>query len=566
MVLKDLSDKICPFWQDLRKLDASTIKSDFLAGLSVAPVAVPQAMAYAVVAGISPQHGLFAAAFVAMVVALWGSSRYVVSGPTNAIAMMLFFTIANASVGGVQLATLSPTELMPYVFAIAFLAGLIQLVMGIVRFGELANFISHSVMAGFTLGTAILIASGQLPNFFGFDIGKDSNFFHDILAIFVNIPNLNPWTFVLGVLSIAIVLWCKRISKRIPAYFVSIFLTSLVAYILDLKASGVLFVAEIPAEFPPMSMPNSLGLEVIGDLFYPAMAIAILGTVESLAVAKNLASMRRETIDANQELIGQGLGNIVAALTSGMPGSGSFSRSILNFSSGAKSRFAAVFSGLLTLFAILFCAPLAGHIPMAALAGMLLVIAWGMVDVGNIRLCCKSTHIDRVVFITTLLATLVLHLEKAIFLGVLLSLILLVYKEAHPRLKKLVEDDFPSVDSKWCIHSKHIAAYFVEGTLFFGAVQNLEKLLAEPKNEEVKVVMLILTRVFWIDASGAQALLLFARRCIDVNVQLILVTNDDSIQETLKYSGIVEYIGDDFIVSNVDDGLEKAKILLVDKL
>ncbi len=558
----NVRNTVFPFLPDIQNMTFSTLRADLMAGLSVAPVAVPQVMAYAVIAGIDPKYGLFAATFTVMVAALWGSSRFLAAGPTNAIAMMLFFTIANATVGGIKLSTLSPVDLMPYVFGITLMVGFLQLVMGLIRLGELANFISHSVMVGFSAGAAVLIAAGQIPNFFGFDIGQRTYFFQDLVAIYHNLHSLNPWTMGLGVLTIVTVIVCKRISYRIPAYLVSIIIVSFAAYTLDLKSKGVIFVGEIPAVFPPLSLPPSFSLDVIRDLFYPALAIAILGAVESLAIGKNLTSLRREPFDGNQELIGQGLGNITAGFTSGMPSCGSFTRSVLNFTSGGKTRFATVFSGLFTIPVILFCAPMAANIPMAALAGMLFLIAWGMIDRENIRLCYVATRIDRIVFVTTLIATLVLDLEKAIFIGVLLSLVLLIYKEAHPRMKPISKEDLHAASYEWCLECKHVSTYFVEGTLFFGAVQALEKQLQEQEQKETKVIVLNLARVFWIDASGAHALGHFAERCHASGVPLILVTNDESINRILRRSGVLDHIGEGFVLPNIDQGLSYAKELL----
>ncbi len=557
-----LRSTFLPFLPELQKMNFATLRADMMAGLSIAPVAIPQVMAYAVIAGIDPKFGLFAATFTVITAALWGSSRFLAAGPTNAIAMMLFFTIANATVDGVKLSNLSPTDLMPYVFGITIMSGVIQFIMGIIRLGDLANFISHSVMVGFSAGAAILIGFGQVPNFLGINIGQRSYIYQDMINIYHAIDQTNFWTVGLGLLSIVLVFACKRISYRLPAYLVSIIVVSLVAHVLDLKSQGVAFVGEIPAIFPPLSFPPEFNLNIIRDLFYPALAIAILGSVESLAIGKNLTSLRREPFDGNQELIGQGLGNITAGFTSGMPSCASFTRSVLNFTAGGKTRFATVFSGLFTLPVILFCAPLAEKIPMAALAGMLFIIAWGMIDKNNIRLCYVATGTDRIVFITTLLATLVLDLEKAIFIGVMLSLVLLIYKEAQPRIKYIIAKDLPSSKYLWSLDCKYIKNYFVEGTLFFGAVNSLERQLREDETQDTKVITLNLARVFWIDASGAHALGHFAERCHATGIPLIIITNDDGICDILQRTGVLKHIGEGFLLPNIVEGLSYARELL----
>ncbi|MFI3271451.1 MAG: SulP family inorganic anion transporter [Pseudomonadota bacterium] len=554
--------RLFPFVEEMRTMSISTLRADFMAGLSVAPVAIPQVMAYAVVAGLPPQYGLYAATFAVMVAALWGSSRFLTAGPTNAISMILFATIAHASAGGVVLSTLSPQELMPYIFGITIFAGFLQLCMGFMRLGEISNFISHSVMVGFATGAALLIGVGQLKNALGINIDGSANFFSILMDVFRQAHHFNPWSLGLCAFTVAILVLCRFISRRIPSHLCALVCASALAYCFDFGAHGVSFVASIPAGLPPLSTPPPFDLNIIRDLFNPALAIALLGAVESLTIGKNLTAMRGEKFDGNQELIGQGLGNITAGFTSGMAGCGSFTRSVLNLTAGGKSRLATVFSGLLTIPVIFLCAPLADKIPMPALAGTLLVIAWGMVDRNAVRLCCVATGTDRLVLLATVLTALTFDLEKAVVFGVLLSLTLLVYKEAHPRIKRFGVNDVPFAFHDWVHKCPSVALFFVEGTLFFGAVHAVEEHLQAENLDETKVIVLNLARVFWLDASGAHALGQFAERCHAESIPLILVTNNESIRGTLKRTGVLEHIGEDFVVPTLDGALNFAKYLL----
>ncbi len=557
-----LFSRVFPFMDDLRNATSKSLKSDLMAGLSVAPIAVPQVMGYAVIAGLPPQYGLYAMTFAVMVAALWGSSRFLVAGPTNAISIVLFATVAQASIGGVVLSDLPVQEMLPYIFAIGLLAGLIQVVMGLARLGSLANYISHAVMVGFSTGAALLIFSGQLKNILNIEI-SGANFFGAILKTIQNIGDISYLSLALGLLSIAVIVFCKRISARIPAYLVALIVSSLVAYIFNLQSKGLAFVSPIPAGLPPLSMPKALSLDILRDIFNPALAIAMLATVESITIGKSLANLSNTRIHASKELVGQGLGNMVSAFTSGIPGCGSFSRSSLNFASGATSRFASFFTGLITLPIIVFFAPLADNIPMAALAGILIYIAYKAIDVHSIKLCLVATKVDRFVFLVTIFACLLIDLEKAVFLGVLLSLALIIYKEAHPRVKCLQKESITLEEFKWVKNCPNLEIYFVEGTLFFGAVANLEDEVHEAK-DDTEFIILNLTRVFWVDATGAHGLAQFAKRCHVAGVKLIIVVADESVQGVLERTKALGHGNDTPIFLSFEEGLRYTHELMDD--
>ncbi len=550
--------RLFPFMDDLPNINGQTIKIDLMAGFSVALIAIPQVMGYAVIAGLPPQYGLYAMTFAVMVAALWGSSRYLVAGPTNAISIVLFATVAQASIAGVPMTDLPVQEIMPYVFAIAVLAGLIQVIMGLANLGSLANYISHSVMVGFSTGAALLIFSGQLKNILHLDI-SGANFFITIINVFQNLSHISYLSLFLGLLSIAVVVISKRVSTRIPAYLSALVVVSIVANIFGLQSMGVAFVEPVPAGLPPFSTPK-FSLDILRDIFDPALAIAMLGTVESITIGKNLATMGNSRLDANKELIGQGLGNIAAGFTSGIPGCGSFSRSALNFASGAKTRFASFFTGLLTIPIIIFFAPLADKIPLAALAGILIYIAYKAIDKASIKLCLVATRADRIVYIVTLMACLLIDLEKAVFIGILLSLGLFVYKEAHPRIKHLSKDKSFLANFDWIKDSDGFEVFAVEGTLFFGAVANLGEKTHE-KLQDVDLLLLNLSRVFWVDAAGAHGLGQFAKRCQDAHIRLVIVATDDDVCKVFERTQVFAHQGENIVFTSFDDGLERCRIL-----
>lgn len=550
-----------PFLETLRTYSARDFRADFMAALTVTPVAIPQAMAYALIAGVHPQYGIYACMLPVIVAALWGSARYLAAGPTNAISMVIFSTMSTVSVGGVLLSSLPEEARMTYIFGLALLCGLIQVGMGLARLGELANFISYSVMVAFATGAALLIAAGQLKTVLGLTGPKPAGFFPQINMALQNINQIHYWSLGLAVLTIALILVLRRISRRFPATLGALALAGAAGALLRVEERGVALVGPVPSIIPPFSLPPSFDLTALGDLFMPALAIALLGAVESLAIGKQMAAVRGDSFDGSQELIGQGLGNMAAGLTSGIPGCGSFTRSSLMVASGGRTRMCSVFSGLLALPLLCALAPLMRWLPLPALGGVLLLISFQMIDRGAIRLCLVATRIDRAVLLLTFAATLVLDLERAIFVGVLLSLILFIYKTAHPRVRRLRPED-PLLRNAPPDMPPGVAVYVIEGTLFFGAIHELERQLYEEDREPARLVVLHLTRVFWLDASGAHALAQFVERCYARSMPVILVVGSRNVREILQRTGILDYLSSGFAAATFHEGLALAASLL----
>ena len=551
-----------PFVATLRTYNAKDLKADLMAALTVTPVALPQAMAYAVIAGVHPQYGIYACMLPVVVAALWGSSRYMAAGPTNALSMVIFSTLTTVYLGGALIADMPESMRMSYIFELTLLCGLIQVAMGLARLGELANFISHSVMVAFSTGAALLIASGQLNTVLGISGQKVSGFFPQIASAMHNMPHANYWSLSVAALTIILTLVFRRISRRFPAMLAALAVVTCISALLDARQHGVALVGPIPDIVPPLSFPSSLDLNSLRDLFLPAMALAILGTVESLAIGKQLANAKNDTFNGNQELMAQGLGNIAAGLTSGIAGCGSFSRSALTLTSGARTRMSTVFSGLLALPLLLLLAPFISWLPLPALGGILFLISFQMIDVDSIRLCLVATRVDRSVLLLTFAATLLLDLEKAIFIGVFISLVLLIYKTSHPRVHSLERNDILLRNAPPDLPDG-VVVYMVEGTLFFGAINELERqLYNSTPSTAAKLIILHLSRVFWIDASGAHALSLFVERCHARSLPIILVIGNTAVRRVLQRTGLLEHLRDGFAPNDIDTALHMAVSLL----
>jgi len=550
-----------PFIEEIKYYQVSKFKADIIAGLTVAIVALPQSMAYAIIAGVHHKFGLYAAIFPAIVAAFFGSSRYLAAGPTNAISMVVSSSMASAAIAGTMVSTLPEEQKIALLFLLSFIVGAIQFIMGILKFGNFTNFISHSVVVGFTAGAGILIAFGQLKNLLGVSIGNHPHFLDSLIHTLKNIPETNPYAFGVGIFTVIFILATKKISQKIPGALLAMVVSATFAYIFNLESMGLKTIGAIPQTLPPFST-FPVDMDSINGLFTPALAIAILGIVEALSIAKSIASKSGEKIDGNQEFIAQGLANMTAGLTSGIPGSGSFTRSAVNFASGAKTRFAVVFSAIFILLILIIAAPMAKFIPIASLAGILMVIAYSMIDKHAFKMAYRATYGDRVVLIVTMLSTLFLELEQAVYIGVILSIVLFVRKISHPQVfpvapccndtRKLLP-----IENNQNICSQ-ISIYQVEGSLFFGAISELEDKLSSYIKNGGKIVIVRLSQVRLIDATGVHALESLLRECEERNITMLFSNVKPAVLEVFKKTGILNKIGKDNFFDHTSDAISEA--------
>jgi SulP family sulfate permease len=433
------------------RVDRRALRADLSAGLSGALIVLPQGIAYAAIAGLPPEYGLYCAIGPAIVAALFGSSWHLVSGPTAAISIVVFSALS-------PLATPGSPQYVALALTLGLLVGAIQLTLGLVRLGRLTDLISHSVVVGFTTGAACLIAASQLKHFFGLAMPPTTGFFPTLYEALVALPQANPAVTVVGIATLLTCVLAKRIVPMLPHMVVAMIVGGAVAAAWpslawlntdtagDVVSAAIPLVGALPAAMPPLSMP-SFDLAEWNRLGGSAIAIAILGLTEAVAIARAVALRSGQTIEGNQEFIGQGLSNIAGAFLSGYPSSGSFTRSGVNFEAGAQTPLAAVFASLILMAFLFFIAPVVGYLPIAAMAGVLFVVARGLVDVKEIRRILSEGYDARraadgttgrvardeaAVFLTTFFATLLIALEFAVFTGIALALVLRVLRTPQP--------------------------------------------------------------------------------------------------------------------------------------
>ncbi len=533
-----------PFLSWIRGYGGRHFRADLVAGLTVAVVAVPQCMAYALIAGLPVQYGLYAAIVPAIVGSLWGSSAQLITGPTTAISLVVLSTL-------IQIAQPGSSHYLELAFFLALMVGVIQIGMGVARLGSLLNFVSHSVILGFTAGAAVLIGFKQIPNLLGLHLEKTSIFVESLVQIANHMRETHIITFALGLGTVAIILALRKLRPSLPGTLIALVVIGGVVALFKLDAHGVAVVGAIPQSLPPFHFPNIHGLEIevdIADLAPGALAIAILGLMEAVSIAKSIAGQTHQRLNVNQEFIGQGLANVAASLFSGYAGSGSFTRSAVNFRSGGKTPMSGVFSGITVAGTVLLAAPLAAKLPVAALAGVLMVVAYEMIQVEDIKRAIRATRSDAAVLVVTFLSTLFLHLEFAVYVGVLLSIGLHLAETSHPRIYSLVPDRntgrmVGSARGRICCQMDIVT---VEGPVFFGSVTFLlEDLQLRLKNHPRMANLLIrMHQANILDASGIHVLEILLEEVQERGGGLYFAGVKPRIFQIFKNSGFLLEVGE----------------------
>lgn len=534
-----------PFLRWWRRVDRHTLKLDLMAGLTGAVVALPQGVAFATIAGMPPEYGLYAGMIPAIIAALWGSSWHLVSGPTTAASIVVFSTLSVFAEPG-------SADYVRLALTLTFMVGVLELAMGLARLGTLVNFISHSVVVGFTAGAAFLIAGNQVKHFFGLDIARGLGLHEVIGTLLLNLEHLNPFVTVVGVTTLALGLAVRHFTPKFPYMIAAMVGGSLFAYFLNqmlgVETTGIRTVGALPAGLPPLSRPD-FSLDTIKQLAPAALAVTLFALTEAVSIARSLASRAHQHIDGNQEFIGQGLSNLAGAFSSGYVATGSFNRSGLNFQAGAQTPLAAVTAGVLLIGVVVLVAPLAAYLPHTAMAAILFLVAWGLIDFHAIRNILRTSRAETAVLGVTFFSTLFLELEFAIMAGVLLSLGLYLNRTSRPKLVTRVPD--PRTPGRHFVtdpalpECPQVKIARLDGSLFFGAVNYVAETLHRLGENRPGQRHLIVsgTGINFIDVAGAEFLAEEAGRRRALGGGLYLLRLKPGVSETLKRGGYVKVIG-----------------------
>jgi len=537
--------RIFPFLRWWPKVTKQTLRDDAIAGLTGALIVLPQGVAFAIIAGLPPQYGLYAAMVPAVVAALFGSSWHLVSGPTTAISIAVFAALSHVAEPG-------SAQYIQLVLTLTFLVGVFQLILGLARLGTLVNFVSHTVVIGFTAGAAILIAASQVRNFFGIPIPRGAPFYEILHQLWLHLFDINPWVLTVSLTTLATGILTKKYFKKIPYMIAAMIVGSLVAAALNAwlgqEATGIHTVGPLPAGLPPLSMPDFSPAALKATLA-PALVITMLGLTEAVSIARAIAVRSEQRIDGNQEFIGQGLSNIIGSFFSAYASSGSFNRSGVNFEAGAQTPLASVFASVALVLILLVVAPLAAHLPNAAMAGILFLVAWGLIDFHHIAHIWHTSKAEAAILVVTLVGTLV-NLEAGIFLGVFLSLLIFLYRTSKPEMIPVVpapeEGAYHFVRAEGRPECPQLRILRITGSLYFGAASYVQQVLQQidEDNPLQKSVLLTCSGLSYIDIAGAEVLAQEARRRRRLGGGLYFYRLNDTNMALLRQGGYIHEIGE----------------------
>ncbi len=532
----------------LRGLRRADLWPDLQAGMTVAAVLIPQGIAYAAIAELPPQVGIYTAVVAAIVGSLWGSSPLLATGPTNATSLLTLAVL-------MPIFAVGSAEFVVAAAALALLAGVVRIVLSLARFGALVTIASRSVLLGFTLGAGVLIATGQLRHLLNLRIEATPVFHHNLMAIASGLGATHTPSLAVGFGTLILLLLLRRLGPRLPAALLALMAAAAAVAILDLDSAGVQVVGDIPRSLPPFSLAPlaMLGdLELVGQLIIGATAVAALGLVEAIAIAQTIARSAGHRIDNDQEIFGQGIANLAVGLFSGYPCSGSFTRSALAHQVGGRSHLAGISTGLVVLVAALALAPYARFIPRAGLAGIILVVAYQMVDRWSIRRVMHASRTETLILWATFLSTLTLPLEFAVLAGVMLSLAIFVIQSSLPGVYPVVPDanyrHFE--DAAGRPTCPQLGVMSIRGPLFFGAVYHVEQQLRHnlEENPGQNTLLLRMHGVDLCDISGVEMLEATLDSYRGHGGDVYMVRPREQVLRIWKQSDFLETLGEDHIL------------------
>lgn len=533
----------------IREYKREYLRPDLLAGLTVSVVLLPQAIAFAIIAELPPQMGLYTAVVGGIVAALWGFNNQTINGPTNAMSLLVAASLAGIVPSGTP-------EFAIAAGLMTVMAGLFQLVMGLARLGVLVNFVSYSVIVGFASGAGILIGINQIAPLLRLSF-PSSNLLQTVQGIALNFSLAHLPTAAVGLGTMALLLLMRRFFPRLPAPLISLVLASLVVFALQLDDRGVAVIGQLPAGLPPLAPLPLLNLELISRLSAGALAVGAIGLVQTVAISRSLAAQSGQRLDSNQGFVGQGIANIASGFLSGYVVAASFSATAVNYKGGAKTPVSAILSSLFVLVAMLLLAPFAAYLPRAALSAVLIVTAYGMIDRAEIGRIWRGARGDAFIMVVTLLGTLLLAIEFAILTGILLSFALYIMRTSVPRVHAVIPDaDFRHFayrpDREPC---PQLGIIDIMGDLYFGAVNHVEEsiLAIAAQHPEQRYLILRMNHVNHIDFSGIHMLESIVRSYRERGGDVFLVRVEHRVRRVMGSTSFDEHLGLDHFPS--EDGV-----------
>lgn len=547
-----------------KKYTHKLLLSDIVAGIIVGIVAIPLAIAFGIASGVSPQQGLITAIVAGLVIAIFGGCHVQIGGPTGAFIVIVFGIISQFGFNGLLIATI--------------MAGIILILMGLFRLGDIIKFMPYPIIVGFTGGIAVVIFSTQIKDFFGLTMAEvPSEFIDKWRAYIQHLHTINPLAAAISSGTIAISLLWKKITKKIPGTLIAIIVTTVVAYFI--KEYWGTAVETIGSKYPelaggvalPKPTAPKTDMKTVRLLLQPAFTIAILGAIESLLSAMVADGVTGKKHHSNTELIGQGIANVITPFFGGIPATGAIARTMTNINNGGKTPIAGIVHAIVLLLIYLFLMPLAVHIPLSCLAGILVIVAYNMSEWRSFKQMLKNPKSDVAVLLTTFLLTIIFDLTIAIEIGLLSAIILFLKRVMETSKISVIDEEIKRTEDPENEHAfredlpKSITVYEIDGPFFFGLANRFDEVNAEIGAAHTKVRIIRMRKVPFIDSTGLKNLRNLYLKSKKEKIQIILSGVTLEVYNTLKHAGFVEELGSEFIFDHIDKAVNKAKYLVKDE-
>ncbi len=558
--------RFIPFLRWIRELkNKDTLRADVVAGITVALVLIPQSMAYAQLAGLPPYVGLYASFLPPLVASFFGSSRQLATGPVAVVSLM-----TAAALG--PLASANPEGYLAYAMILAVLVGLFQLSLGLMRLGVVVDLLSHPVVVGFTNAGALIIATSQLGKLFGVSVAPSEHYYETVHnTVLAAMEHTHTPTLVMGVVAISIMVGLKRFFPSIPNVLTAVVVTTLASWIIGFEENGGAVVGAIPQGLPGITIPE-FNKDIIKQLITSAVVISLVGFMEAIAIAKAMAAQTRQRLDTNQELVGQGLSNIISGMFSGYPVSGSFSRSAVNINAGALTGFSSVVTGVVVGFTLLFLTPLLYHLPNATLGAVIILAVINLIKAAPVIHAWKAQPQDAVISVITFVLTLYLapHLEGGILAGVGLSLLVFMIRSMRPRvavLSRYKDGTMRDISVHPLPTSDQISLIRFDGSLFFANASYFEdKILEEVASKpRLRFIIVDASGINQLDATGEEVLHHLAERLNANDIEIVFAGMKKQFMDVIRRTRLIEYMKEDHFFAYTQTALDYVWDSLGDK-
>ena len=527
---------------------------DLIAGIIVAIIALPLSIALGISSGVSPEKGLITAIIAGFIISLLGGSRVQIGGPTGAFVVIVFGIIQNHGVDGLIIAT--------------FMAGIILVLFGLLRFGSLIKYIPYPITVGFTSGIAVTLFSTQVKDFLGLSMTKTpSEFIPKWEAYISHMNTTNLYTLAIGLLALIILIFWPKINKKIPGSLIALIVTTLVVFIFNLPVAtiGSQF-GKISSNIPMPHIPN-LNLNTLKALIGPAFTIALLGGIESLLSAVVSDGMIGDKHNSNAELIAQGIANMGSSLFGGIPATGAIARTAANVKNGGRTPISGIVHSITLLLIMLVFMPLAKFIPLTTLSAILIIVSYNMSEWRTFKAILKAPKSDIAILLTTFFLTVLFDLVIAIGIGMVVSMCLFMRRVATSiEVNELNESDCSDksnidTDMENLKFGENVLVYDIRGHLFFGAVDTFRNTMKEI-NDDAKVLVLRMRHTKTLDVTGYKQIKNIALSCKSRNMTLIISELQEQPKKVMRLMGFIDTLGEDHFATNFDEALEKANSLI----